>query len=251
MAGYKVLMVDIDTKSDETNLDAGEFIGYAAVFNNKDSHGDVIRPGAFLKSLAGYGENGAGIPAYWSHRMDDPMMNIGHTKSAVEDDRGLRVHVKLDLENPNGKQTHKLIKEGRVKMMSFAYTVKDYAWGESDDLGEYFELKELDIHEVSVVPVGANQETELLSVKNHGGASNGEVLAEILELKKNLLELVKILSDGDQGEKSTEKPTDDETGGKTDEPAVAKDDDQPETKSGEWSNMTAAEALLAIAGIKL
>lgn len=252
-SGYKVMLVDIHTKSDDgEQLAEGEFVGYAAVFNNKDSHGDVIRPGAFLKSLGGYGENGAGVPAYWSHRMDDPMMNIGVTKTAQEDERGLRVHVKLDTDNPNGAQALKLVKEGRVKQMSFAYTIKDYAWGESEEMGEYFELKELDLHEVSLVPIGANQETELLSVKAHsGGVSNEDLALALKSFGARLDEIATLvgaknaLEDGEP-----EASADEDKADKTEEPAPAKVEDLTEVKSEALNpNMATASALLAIAGI--
>lgn len=139
----------------------GTFTGYASVFNNVDSMGDIVAPGAFTKSLGNYGPNGAGIPCYWEHRTDDPNFCIGWTKSAVQDDHGLRVEVQLDLENPIAQQAYKLLKNGVTRQMSFYYEVKDY--GVQDD---NFILKELEIFEVSVTQVGANQETEIVSVKS-------------------------------------------------------------------------------------
>lgn len=144
----------------------GQFTGYAAVFDNKDSYGDVIRKDAFAESLAAYGEKGAGIPCYWSHQMSNPLMCIGETVEAREDDRGLFVKVQLDLDTEMGAQVHRLIKAGRVNQMSFAFDIEDYAFAESDELGDYMELRKLKLHEVSVVQVGANQETELLDVKD-------------------------------------------------------------------------------------
>lgn len=144
----------------------GSFIGYAAIFNNIDSVSDMVMPGAFTKSLQDFGPNGSGIPCYWGHQMDDPMMCIGWTKSAVEDERGLRVEVELDLDNPNGAQVYKMMKRGVINQMSFAYDIKDFAISSTPTGDDYWELRELKIHEVSVVQVGANQETELLSVKN-------------------------------------------------------------------------------------
>ena len=61
-----------DVKADDEGT-VGEFTGYAAVWDNVDSYGDVTRKGAFVESLKSFGEGGAGIPAYWSHRMDDPV----------------------------------------------------------------------------------------------------------------------------------------------------------------------------------
>lgn len=159
----KSLLMGVKTAPEDQS---GSFTGYASVFGNKDSCGDVVIPGAFTESLKSFGENGGGIPCYWSHQMSDPMMCIGWTKSAVEDEHGLKVDVQLDLENPNGAQAYKLIKAGVVGQMSFAFEIEDYAEAKSDELGYHTELRQLKIFEVSLVQVGANQATELLDVKS-------------------------------------------------------------------------------------
>lgn len=160
MPKVKSAPIDVDS-----SLEEGMFTGYASVFDNKDSYGDIVRRGAFADTLAEYGEKGEGIPCYWGHRMDDPHMNIGATVEAVEDERGLKVTVQLDLDSAAGAQVHRLIKQGRVRQMSFAYDVLEAGWVDSEEDGGFYELRKLKIHEVSVVPVGANQETELLAVK--------------------------------------------------------------------------------------
>lgn len=144
-------------------LEPGQFTGYAAVFGNVDSTGDSIVKGAFANTLT----TKSTFPVYWSHGVNDPDMNIGKTLEIREDDHGLFVKVQLDLESAKGAQVHKLIKEGRVSQMSFMYDVIKHAQvggGKYD--GGYTELQELKLHEVSVVAVGANQETELLAVKS-------------------------------------------------------------------------------------
>lgn len=157
--------VTVQMKADGESLTEGQFTGYAAVFDNIDSYGDVIRKGAFLESLAGYGVKGSGIPCYWSHQMSNPMMNIGQTVEAHEDERGLFVKVQLDLDTEMGAQVHRLIKAGRVNQMSFAFDIQEHAFVR-DESGDFLELRKLKLHEVSVVQVGANQETELLDVKD-------------------------------------------------------------------------------------
>src|SRR5690606_4229004 len=137
----------------------GRFQAYASTFDVVDSYGDMVIKGAFLDSLAEYGAKGEGIPLYWRHRMDDPFMLIGKTLEAREDDRGLWVDCGL-LDTNNAKQVHALLKAGLVKQMSFAYDIVEAAWVERkpEEGGSYYELRKLKIHEVSVVPVGANQD---------------------------------------------------------------------------------------------
>ena len=170
---YGMKTVGIRFKDD--GLAEGEFIGYASIFGNKDSYGDVVIKGAFDVTLAEWERSGLKIPVLWGHNTADPDFNLGECITAEEDSKGLRVHVKLDLECPKAASTYRLLKAGRVNQMSFAYKVLDGAYIEPE--GEeysyrdaYFELRELQLYEVSVVPIGANDQTEILAVKSFANA---------------------------------------------------------------------------------
>lgn len=153
--------INTQIKAAEPDAPEGTFTGYASVFGNVDSYGEVVKAGAFAESLKAQSD----YPVYWSHQMSDPMMNIGKTLEIREDDHGLFVKAQLDLDTPMGAQVHRLIKDGRVGQMSFAFDVEEYAPVKSKELGDHVELQRLKLHEVSVVQVGANQATELLDVK--------------------------------------------------------------------------------------
>ena len=165
----KTVGLAVKSAGPDDGLGEGEFLGYASVFDNKDSYGDIVRKGAFLDSLSEWEKAGAVIPALWGHDMQDPFSNVGEVLTAEEDDHGLKVHVRFDLENPKAKQVYRLVKGRRVSQMSFAYDVLEGSYIESkDDDGKddsYYELRKLKLYEVSVVPIGANQETEILGVK--------------------------------------------------------------------------------------
>lgn len=155
----------------DAGLSDGEFVAYASVFGNKDAYGDVVQRGAFTHTLAEWAAKDAVIPLLWGHKTDDPDFNLGHIVSAEEDEHGLKVHARLDLEQPKAATTYRLLKAGRVSQMSFAYNVIDGEYVEPEGEGKswrdaYFSLKEVDLFEVSVVPIGANQETEILAVKS-------------------------------------------------------------------------------------
>lgn len=161
----------------DDSLEEGEFIAYASVFGNIDSYGDVVMEGAFSDDLKMWKASENPIPLLFGHRMDDPDFNIGHLVDEEEDAKGLKVHGKLDLENPKAKQTYRLLKGRRLTQLSFAYDILEAGWevrerkdGKKDAAGkpqteEYFALKKLHVYEVSLVPIGANQETEILGVK--------------------------------------------------------------------------------------
>ncbi|MFS0077873.1 HK97 family phage prohead protease, partial [Corynebacterium striatum] len=70
-----------------------------------------------------------------------------------------------DTDSPKGAQVHRLLKQGRVREMSFAFAATSSEYGELDGKSVRF-LKEVDLFEVSVVPLGANPETEVLAVKS-------------------------------------------------------------------------------------
>lgn len=140
----------------------GQFTAYASVFGNVDSYGEVVDKGAFTNTLADWGAKDGPIPLYWSHQVSaSPLMNLGHVAQAEEDDTGLLVTGQLDLLNPEAKYVHSLIKSKRVNQMSFAYDVVDHEIADDDTV----HLKELKLHEVSIVPIGANQDTSILDVK--------------------------------------------------------------------------------------
>lgn len=158
----------------DDGLGEGQFSAYASVFGNVDSYGDVVVPGAFAEDLKAWEDSGNPIPLLFGHNMSDPDYNLGHVLTAVEDAKGLLVTAQLDLENPKAMQTYRMLKGRRVNQMSFAYDVLeggDAQREKSDGTKEsYYELRKLKLYEVSVVTIGANQETEVLAVKTAADA---------------------------------------------------------------------------------
>ena len=168
MARVKSAAVKLKAGPDD-GLQEGQFEAYASVFGNKDSYGDIVLPGAFAETLAEWKDSGNVIPLLFGHNMSDPDYNIGGVVDAKEDDKGLLTLNQLDLENPKAVQTYRLLKGRRINQMSFAYDILEGGEAQSkDDDGKqeyWYELRKLKLYEVSVVPIGANQETEILAVK--------------------------------------------------------------------------------------
>lgn len=167
----KTIRTPVKARTNEEGETTG-FTGYAAVFGNIDLGGDKIVKGAFTQTLASrYPDHGAGIPVYWNHDTDDPFKNLGLTTSAIEDEYGLKVEGDIDTGTALGKQVAKLLKENRVSQMSFAFDIEDGAWVDSrkNDDGTispgYYELRRLDLYEVSICPIGMNQATEVSAKK--------------------------------------------------------------------------------------
>lgn len=144
--------------------------GYASTFDRiPDSYGDVIAKGAFARTLdewrAKEGE-GLSIPLLYGHNTDDPMHNIGKVTEAHEDERGLFVHAEFDADNPTAQYARKLASEGRIYQFSFAYGIRDAGEVELDDGTRAYELRDLDLYEVSLVQIPANQHAVVTSIKS-------------------------------------------------------------------------------------
>ena len=149
----------------DDGLQEGQFKAYASVFGNIDSYGEAVVKGAFEETLSEWTTSGLVLPILFGHNMVDPDFNIGGTIEAKEDDHGLHIYGELDLENPKAVQVYRLLKGRRINQLSFAYDVLDSGPAEKDGV-KYTELRKLKLYEVSIVPIGANQETEVLAVKS-------------------------------------------------------------------------------------
>lgn len=153
------------TAADDSTLKDGQFTALASVFNNVDSVGDVVMPGAFADDLKEWEASGNPIPVLWGHQMQNPNMNIGAVLEAKETGVGLQIKAELDIENnPDAMQVYRLLKGKRVSKMSFAYDIEDGAPAERDGRSVY-ELRRLKLHEVSVVQIPANPAASIQEVK--------------------------------------------------------------------------------------
>lgn len=162
----KIKSMPVSVKADsDDSTENGTFTAYASVFGNKDSYGDVVKSGAFADTLKEWEASGNVLPVLYGHDFADPFSNIGSVVKAEEDDHGLKITGKLDLDNPKAAQVYKLLKEKRLSQMSFAFDVLKGAWVDDEEEGDYYSIDKVKLYEVSVVPIGANQETEILAVK--------------------------------------------------------------------------------------
>jgi HK97 family phage prohead protease len=114
------------------------FAGYAARFDWPDNGGDVIRKGAFERSL----QAGLAVPLLWQHKAGAVLGTIEHL---AEDEKGLRVIARLG-DGPDARQAAQMLASGRLKGLSFGYRVRAAKGGPG-----LRELLDLDLIEVSLV----------------------------------------------------------------------------------------------------
>lgn len=231
--------------------------GYASTFDRTpDSYGDVIAKGAFARTLdewrAKEGE-GLSIPLLYGHNTDDPMHNIGRVTEAHEDERGLFVHAEFDADNPTAQYARKLTAEGRLFQFSFAYAVRDAGMVTLEDGTDAYELRDLDLYEVSLVQIPANQGAVVTSVKSDpagvkSGRRNSKADADEL---RSIRDLANQITNAINGLLADEEDADERDGGpepdaNDEEPEGAKSEEQTETETDELkSARTYAAAYLA------
>lgn len=190
----------------ELKEDGGIVKGYASTFDrDPDAYGDVVAPGAFTKSLERWkqlNQEGKYIPLLWGHDTEDPKSNIGRVVDAVEDERGLLVTAEFDPDNEKAQYVRKLVHEGRVYQFSFAYEVRDQAPVELEDGRKANELRDLELFEVSLVQIPANQHATVEEVKSdvpeikagrRNSAKDADMLREIDGAAKQIQEVVNSL----------------------------------------------------------
>lgn len=140
--------------------DSGEIEGYGSTFGGEpDSAGDVIAPGAYADSLRGHATKGTMPKMLWQHERAEV---IGRWVSAVEDERGLLMRGKLNMDVQRGREAYALLKDGAIDGLSIGYRIKEYSV--DNDTG-IWTLEKLDLFEVSVVTIGANENATVSSVK--------------------------------------------------------------------------------------
>ena len=142
--------IDVNYEEADANTDfPSRFRGYAAVFDSPSEplpFIETIRPGAFRRSL----NSGREVRMFVNHNSD---LVLGSTRSGTievsEDDFGLLVQGVLP-DTSYGRDLSTLMQRGDVASMSFGFSVPKGGDSWSDD-GNSRELRELILHEVSVV----------------------------------------------------------------------------------------------------
>lgn len=150
----------------EDGLKEGEFLVYPSTFTKQpDAYGDIVAPGAFLKTISTWLNSGLVLPGLFGHRMDDPDFWVAGAADMGEDSHGWWVKGGFDLESPKGPHVYRLVKGRRLNQLSFAYDIINEAGVELDNGVRANELRELKVYEFSFVPIGANQDTSVVAVK--------------------------------------------------------------------------------------
>jgi uncharacterized protein len=156
--------VDFELRVEAAEADGMRFTGYAAVFNS-DSEPlpfiERIMPGAFKRSLKARNE----VKLFKNHNMDEVLASTrSKTLRLTEDSKGLLAEATLP-DTTAGRDLAVLMKRGDVHAMSFGFSVPSKGDKWSDD-GMTRELKEIRLHEVSIVTGFPAYEATTASVRS-------------------------------------------------------------------------------------
>jgi uncharacterized protein len=147
---FKSIATEFKTVAPERLLE-----GYASHFNNSDSYGDVVRPGAFQKTIQ---ERKTRIKILYQH---DPWQPIGKPIDMREDSTGLFGVAKIAA-TPLGDDVLTLAAEGVLNELSIGFdTVKS---NQIENGGR--ELLEVRLWEWSPVTFAANELAAITGVKS-------------------------------------------------------------------------------------
>ena len=147
--------------------------GYGSYFGNKDSDNDVISKGAYQKTIK---ENGNRVKYLYQHNMMQP---IGKMNELYEDDKGL-VFVAEIPKTQLGKDVIELMKSGVITENSVGILPI-----QKEDKGDYRELKEVKLFEVSAVTLAANDQAKIMDVKG------SKMIDDIYKRYDNLCKLIR------------------------------------------------------------
>lgn len=150
---YKSVSFVLESADEST----GEFSGYAAVFGNLDSGGDVIEKGAFTRTIA---EDFARIKILSQHNSYD--LPIGKPLELREDENGLYIRGKIS-DTQTGRDIRTLLKEGVLAELSIGYDAVAFDYDSETGIRH---LKEIKLWEVSIVTWAMNDQAKIDDVKS-------------------------------------------------------------------------------------
>lgn len=222
----------IEMKADEF----GGISGYFSTYDKTpDSYGDIIEPGAFTETIKQREESGHPFPLCFNH---DFSAVIGAVDSVKDDEKGPFIEAHF-LDTTQAQDVRKMLQSGAIYQFSFAYDVLGARrpTTEEEKSGVMNVLTKLDVFEISVVTVPANQNAVATEVKSmepetkqgrRNRKADEDTIKQIISLAESLLT---------------------EAGDDTEEPEASNEETQEETnaaaeESKSCGNSKRAEAIL-------
>lgn len=158
---------------------------YASAFNNEDSHGDVMMPGCYTKSIQEWGQNGKKRIVHLADHWPDTGHLLSRDLILEQDTFGLKCTSKI-VNTTKGNDVLELYKAGAINEHSVGFSLVPGKFKEENGIWYISEVK---LYEVSSVVFGANPETPTLDVKSLADL-------DMNQLEETSNSLLKVLKDG-------------------------------------------------------
>jgi HK97 family phage prohead protease len=149
--------LELDSSSLKFDAETRTFEGYASKFGGVDAYGDTIIKGAYEKTLQ---DRDRPVRMRWNHF--GPV--IGKYEAIGEDDVGLKVRGSLTPGHSVAEDAYASLKHGAVDGLSIGFRVPEGGAEKNDHGG--FDLKQIDLVEISVVEEPADQGAKISDVKD-------------------------------------------------------------------------------------
>ena len=237
MNEHKYKSFELKAKEDNAGMIAGYFSTYD---ETPDSYGDIIKPGAFTETIKKREETGHPFPLCFNH---DFSAIIGAVDLIKDTEKGPYIEAHF-LETEQAQDVRKMLQSGAIYQFSFAYDVigAEKPTDEQKEKGITNVLTKLEVFEISVVTVPANQNAVATEVKSiepetkqgrRNSRKDADTINKIIDLAKSLLD--------DEGEDTT--PDQEEDAKSAEAQPEANEVNTPEEPKDE-GNAKRADALL-------
>lgn len=181
---YKRVSVAFEYDTKELQA-TGSFKGYGSVFNNLDYDRDIVMPGAFKKSLSEWRKRKRLPPVLWQHDTREP---LGPYTMMAEDEKGLQVEGLLLVDDVRrAREARALMLHKAIDGLSIGFITRN---SKPDKAQNARLITEVELLEVSIVTMPANQKASVTDVKGAGliTVDNIDELRDLREYEELLRE---------------------------------------------------------------
>lgn len=192
---YKTILFKTD--------DSGRVSGYFSTYDEEpDSYGDIVAPGAFEETIKARQETGHPFPLCFNHNMDAV---IGTVDSIEDTEKGPLITASF-FNTAKAQEVREMVKSGAVFQFSFAYEIREAAepTAEQKAKGIVQVLKKLDLFEVSIVVVPANQNAVVTDIKSgrRNSKKDADAIRQAITLLQGVLDAEDEPNDGEDNAKA-------------------------------------------------
>ena len=190
-----------NAKLTEITMGGGSISGFFSSYDREpDWYGDIVAPGAFTNTIKKRRESGHPFPLCWNH---DTNAIIGVVDMDSFDDRPEGPWMTaIFLNTALAQEKRELCLSGIVYQFSFAYDVIKSARVKLENGMEANELQEVELYEISVVPIPAKQAAVATDVKagRRNSKADADKITQAITLLREVLGELDDTDDDDNGE---------------------------------------------------